>query len=60
MIDAGIDDGDLIIIRRQSTADNGQIVLAIVDNETIKNDNPPDDGSIAADACAGRREWGRR
>lgn len=34
MIDAGIDDGDLIIIRRQSTADNGQIVLAIVDNET--------------------------
>lgn len=43
MIDAGIEDGDLIVIRKQSTADNGQIVLAIVDNETtlkrlVKND----------------------
>lgn len=43
MIDAGIEEGDLIIIRRQSNADNGQIVLAIVENETtlkrlIKNE----------------------
>ena len=30
MIDAGIEDGDLIIIKQQSTADNGQIVLAIM------------------------------
>ena len=43
MIDAGIEDGDLIIIRKQNTADTGQIVLALVGNETtlkrlIKNE----------------------
>ncbi len=31
MIDAGIHDGDLAIIRRQSIADNGNIVVALVD-----------------------------
>lgn len=37
MIDAGIDDGDLVIIKLQNTADNGQIVLARIDNEvTLK------------------------
>lgn len=37
MIDAGIDDGDLVVIRQQSSADDGQIVVALVDDEaTLK------------------------
>ena len=32
MIDAGILDGDTVIIRRTDTADNGQIVVALVDD----------------------------
>jgi repressor LexA len=33
MIGAGIQDGDLVLIHPQSTAQNGQIVACIVDNE---------------------------
>ncbi|MCB2107432.1 MAG: transcriptional repressor LexA, partial [Rhodobacteraceae bacterium] len=33
MIDAGINDGDTVIIKRCETADNGSIVVALVDNE---------------------------
>ena len=33
MIDAGIHDGDTVIIKRTDTADNGTIVVALVDNE---------------------------
>lgn len=33
MIDAGILDGDVVIIRRQATASNGDIVVALIDNE---------------------------
>jgi len=32
MVEAGILDGDIAIIRRQSQADNGKIVVALVDN----------------------------
>lgn len=31
MIDAGINDGDVVVIREQDTADNGDIVVALVD-----------------------------
>ena len=34
MINAGINNGDYVIIRKQNTADNGQIVVALVDDET--------------------------
>lgn len=34
MIDAGIMDGDLVIVRRQETANDGDIVVALVENET--------------------------
>ena len=34
MINAGIDTGDLVIIRQQQTAEAGQIVVALVDDET--------------------------
>lgn len=33
MIDAGILDGDIVIIRRTDSADNGDIVVALVENE---------------------------
>lgn len=37
MIDAGIANGDLVIVRRQATADNGDIVVALLDSEaTVK------------------------
>lgn len=37
MIEAGIDDGDLVVIRKQVYADEGEIVVALVDNQnTLK------------------------
>ena len=37
MIDAGIKDGDKIVVRRQPTAENGEIVVALVDDSsTVK------------------------
>lgn len=37
MIDAGIDDGDLVIVRHQSYAEDGQIVVArLEDDVTLK------------------------
>ncbi len=35
MIDAGIHDGDTVVIRRSDTADNGAIVVALVDEEEV-------------------------
>src|SRR5690606_27922914 len=37
MIDAGILDGDIVVVRRQETADNGAIVVALIHDEaTVK------------------------
>jgi repressor LexA len=37
MIEAGIMDGDFLIVRQQSDATNGEIVVAIIDDEaTVK------------------------
>lgn len=33
MIDAGINDGDVVVIRETSSADNGDIVVALVDDQ---------------------------
>lgn len=33
MIDAGIHDGDIVVIREQTTADNGDIVVALVEGQ---------------------------
>lgn len=33
MINAGILDGDLVVVRKQSTADNGEIVIALLNDE---------------------------
>lgn len=41
MIEAGIDDGDLVLIRQQNSAEEGQIVVALVDDEaTLKRYYP--------------------
>lgn len=34
MIDAGIDNGDMVVVSKQNTAKVGDIVVALVDNET--------------------------
>jgi len=46
MINAGINHGDLVIIRQQNYADPGQIVVALIDNEdaTLKKFRPHSDG----------------
>ena len=46
MINAGIDDGDLVIVRKQEYAEPGQIVVALIDNEdaTLKRYRPKGDG----------------
>ena len=37
MIEDGIHDGDLVIVRRQPTAENGDVIVALIENEaTIK------------------------
>ncbi len=37
MIEAGIIDGDFLIVRQQSDAANGEIIVAIIENEaTVK------------------------
>ena len=37
MDQAGIADGDLVLVRQQSTADSGKVVVALIDDEaTIK------------------------
>lgn len=44
MIEAGIHDGDLVIVRRQQTAENGDIVVALLENEaTVKRFYREDD-----------------
>ena len=41
MIEAGISDGDLVLVRQQSTAEPGQIVVALIDDEaTLKRFYP--------------------
>lgn len=34
MVEAGIEPGDLVVIKKQNTADEGDIIVALVDNET--------------------------
>jgi repressor LexA len=35
MIDAGINDGDIVVIREQTTAENGEIVVALVEDHEV-------------------------
>jgi repressor LexA len=52
MIDAGINDGDIVVIREGSTADNGEIVVALVEGQeaTLKRYRRQG-GSVALEAA---------
>jgi len=57
MVEAGILDGDTVIIRRGETADNGQIVVALVDeNEVTLKRLRRRGNSIALEPCNVRHE----
>ncbi|MEQ8405429.1 MAG: transcriptional repressor LexA [Oceanicaulis sp.] len=52
MVDAGILDGDVVVIKRSDTADNGQIVVALVhDEEATLKTLRRKGGSIALEAA---------
>ena len=46
MVEAGIRDGDLALVRSQSTAENGEIVVALVDGEATLKRFYREDGHI--------------
>jgi repressor LexA len=46
MINAGINQGDLVIIRRQPVAENGEIVAALLDDEATIKRLKMDDGRV--------------
>ena len=46
MIDAAILDGDLIVVRPQKTADNGQIVVAMIEGEATVKRFYKEDGRV--------------
>jgi len=46
MIEAGIQDGDLALVRSQSTAENGEIVVAMIDGEATLKRLYSEDGHI--------------
>jgi repressor LexA len=47
MIDAGIFDGDFVVVRKQETANSGEIVVALIDDEaTVKTFYPAGDNGI--------------
>jgi repressor LexA len=48
MIDAGILDGDMVVVEKRSRADNGEIVIALIDHEeaTLKRIRHNKDGTL--------------
>ncbi|QFZ17484.1 transcriptional repressor LexA [Saccharothrix syringae] len=47
MVDAAITDGDWVVVRQQPTADNGDVVAAMIDGEaTVKTFKRKDDGHV--------------
>lgn len=47
MVEAGIEPGDLVLIRQQSTAEHNQIVVALLEDEaTLKRYRPYPDGTV--------------
>ena len=56
MIDAAICDGDYVVIRQEQTAENGEIVAALIDGEaTVKTFQRKDGQRVAAAAQPGLR-----
>ena len=56
MIDAGIDDGDLVVIRKQWFAKDGEIVVALVDGESTLKIYRKDQNGVAYLQPANKKE----
>ena len=55
MIDAGINDGDTVIVKKTNTADNGQIVVALIDDNEAMLKRIRKKGKVIALESANRR-----
>ena len=55
MIEAGINDGDTVIIRKANTADNGQIVVALIDDHEAMIKRIRKKGKVVALESANKR-----
>lgn len=52
MDEAGIQDGDLVLIRQQNTARPGDLVLALIDDEATIKKFMPQDGLVVLQPCS--------
>ena len=55
MIDVGINDGDLVLVRQQETANYNDIVVALVENEVTLKRYRPDNESTSSRKQANER-----
>jgi len=55
MIEAGINDGDTVIVRKTNTANNGQIVVALIDNHEAMLKRIRKKGKVVALESANKR-----
>jgi len=55
MVEAGINDGDTVIIKKTSTADNGQIVVALIDDHEAMLKRIRKKGKVVALESANKR-----
>jgi len=55
MIEAGINDGDTVIVKKSNTADNGQIVVALIDDNEAMLKRIRKKGKIVALESANKR-----
>jgi repressor LexA len=56
MIEDHIDDGDYVVIRKQETAENGERVVAMIDNEVTLKRFHRDKGQVRLEPANGRME----
>jgi repressor LexA len=56
MIEDYIDDGDIVVIRKQETAENGERVVAMIDNEVTLKRFHREKGQIRLDPANGRMQ----
>ena len=56
MIDDHIDDGDYVVIRRQETAENGERVVAMIDNEVTLKRFHREKGQVRLEPANGRMQ----
>ena len=55
MIEAGINDGDTVIVKKSNTADNGQIVVALIDDQEAMLKRIRKKGKVVALESANKR-----